>query len=123
MTEVETIKSRLADVDKLRRYFEMGMNAGLQLGFQQGWDAHGEQVDTWLGLTRAGLKLPTQIELERRRAYTNEPCNDRSCHGRCSRCIRAAAAIRNIARHGSPDYPGGPVQWGAVRLDRCQVAR
>jgi len=40
-----------------------------------------------------------------RAAPNDEPC-PYGCRA-CSRCIRAAAARRNLAQHGQPDYPGG----------------
>ena len=40
----------------------------------------------------------------RRTAWSDDPCSY-SC-GSCARCIRAAVAARNVARFGTPDYPG-----------------
>jgi hypothetical protein len=87
-----------------RRGFDVGCEAGLAVGYSQGWDAHGEMVDAWLGVTRAALKAPTRDELAERRQYRDDQCPTRC--DRCSRCVRAAAVLRNRARHGQDDYPG-----------------
>jgi len=79
--------------------------AGYQHGYEVGADDYGRNVELWLGITRAGLKLPTQHDLAKARAYSDQPCTRPKCD-RCSRCIRAAAAQRNLRRFGSPDFPG-----------------
>jgi hypothetical protein len=84
--------------------------AGYWDGFDAGEKATHDQYQRWLGVAREVLKSPTRDALERARRYTDEPCST-NC-GRCSRCIRASAVIRNKARYGSADYPGGPVEWG-----------
>jgi len=79
--------------------------AGYQHGYEVGADDYGRCVELWLGITRDGLKLPTQDELAKARAYSDEACSRPNC-GRCSRCVRAGAAQRNLCRYGSPDFPG-----------------
>lgn len=89
------------------------------LGYSDGWDAHAEQVQTWLGITREALRLPTSAELAKARTCDNRPCSMR-CQ-RCSRCFRYEAAYRNWSRYGSPDYPGA-VKAAEILAQREQVA-
>jgi hypothetical protein len=85
--------------------YQIGYGAGHDAGWHAGADWYAQRVEEWLGLPRQVLKSPTHAELEKRRQPSNDPCSIKC--GRCSRCIRAAAAARNLAKHGSPDYPGG----------------
>ena len=85
--------------------FAAGFECGWQEGYERGADDWAKCTELWLGVVREGLKLPRQEELVETRAYTDEPCTRPTC-GICSRCVRAAAAQRNLCRYGSPDYPG-----------------
>jgi hypothetical protein len=87
--------SALPTVDEMAFY---------DVGWTDGWDAHAERVQSWLGITREALRLPTRAEVAKARTCDNRPCPMR-CQ-RCSKCFRSEAAYRNQQRYGSPDYPG-----------------
>lgn len=57
-----------------------------------------------LPVAREFWRHPTFAEIQRRRLDTNEPCT-RRCMA-CSRCIRAEAALANLAAFGTADRPG-----------------
>jgi hypothetical protein len=85
------------------------LNAAYWSGFDDGEQATHQQYQTWLGVARAHLDQPTQTQLEHARAYTTDPCPS-EC-GKCSACIHASAVKRNLTKHGTPDYMGGPAEW------------
>lgn len=78
--------------------FDLGVSAGLAVGFQQGWGAHVERVQARFGL--AVLDEPTQDKLAQLRAVDHQPCS-RKCR-RCSRCIHSMAYYGR----GGRDYLG-----------------
>ena len=105
------------------------------------WDFHAGRAVGWEAGYRAGFTVGVQIggaglllaiehalpdgvlldllpnmpyageyrRLQRARQVDRNPC-PRAC-GRCSQCVYPAAVVRNLARHGTPDYPGGSVDW------------
>ena len=103
------------------------------------WDFHAGRAAGWEAGYRAGFTVGVQIggaglllaiehalpagvlldllpnmpyageyrRLQRARRLDRNPCPHRC--GRCSQCVYAAQVVRNLARHGTPDYPGGPL--------------
>lgn len=106
------------DAAAFARGFEVGVNAGLAVGYQQGWDAHVNYVQQRLGLTMAVLDEPTRDELAKARAVDHKQCPSR-CRARgrpeCSRCIHAWAYYER----GGRDYFGMETerQLAAARPD------
>lgn len=85
--------------------FNLGVDAGLVVGFRQGWDAHDNYVQQRFGLAVAAvLDQPTLDELARARAVDHQPCA-RRCR-RCSRCIHSMAYYGR----GGRDYLGAEVE-------------
>jgi hypothetical protein len=78
--------------------FDVGVDAGLVVGFRQGWTAHVDRVQARFGL--AVLDEPTRGELARLREVDHRPCAAR-CR-RCSRCIHSLAYYGR----GGRDYLG-----------------
>jgi hypothetical protein len=76
----------------------VGIDAGLAVGWRQGWDAHVDQVQQRFGL--AVLDAPTQDRLAQLRAVDHQPCQ-RRCRA-CSRCTHSLAYYGR----GGRDYFG-----------------
>lgn len=108
-----------------------GMIAGGRRGFDEGYAAGfdaGAEVGAariLLGIEHAlggrvldllpGLPQVAEYAAHRERtARSDEPCAY-GCRA-CSRCVRAAAAVANVARYGSVDRPGA----SAVQKGRCR---
>lgn len=96
-----------------------GWRAGYRAGFVAGTEVGGAGV---LLAVQCALPPGALLDLLPGVPYTGEwrrlcglRClDDRPCRrgcGACSRCVRAAAVAGNLARHASPDHPGGPVGW------------
>ena len=101
--------------------YTAGRNDGVRVGFADGYRA-GFDAGVEVGAARLLLavehglsgQLPTLLPAlphaghyqtyRQRTRPSNEPC-EANC-GSCSRCIRAAAVRRNLARFGQGDYPG-----------------
>jgi hypothetical protein len=114
-------------------------HAGRQVGWAQGYRAGyaaGAEVGAAGTLTAirhalpAGMlldflpKLPYTGEyrrLQRLRRLSDGPCS-RRC-GACALCVRAAAVAGNLARHGTSDYPGGPVGCTAPGITTAAARR
>jgi hypothetical protein len=78
--------------------FDIGVTAGLAVGYQQGWHAHVERVQARFGL--AVLDEPTQEKLAQLRNVDHQPCRAK-CR-RCSTCIHSMAYYGR----GGRDYLG-----------------
>jgi hypothetical protein len=97
----------------------VGWAQGYRAGFHVGGDIGGAGVLLTIQTALPDGVLPDLLprlpytgeyrRLQRLREHTTDPCR-RAC-GACSGCIHAAAGVRNLARYGSVDYPGGPVPW------------
>ena len=101
--------------------YTAGRNDGVRVGFADGYRA-GFDAGVEVGAARLllavehglGGRLPELLPklphtghyliYRGRTRPSNDPC-DRAC-GSCSQCIRAAAVQANLARYGTPDYPG-----------------
>jgi hypothetical protein len=92
------------DAAAFARGFDVGVDAGLAMGYRQGWDAHVGQVQLRLGLTLAVLDEPTQEKLSQLRAVDHQPCGVK-CR-RCSRCIHSMAYYGR----GGRDYFGAAAE-------------
>jgi hypothetical protein len=79
--------------------------AEYERGWADGWAARDDELQALFGLLRPVLASPRHAELEKARAHTDDPCQMRC--GRCSRCARARAVVRNRRRFGTNDFPGG----------------
>lgn len=102
----------LDDACRLAQLWDTALRASFQLGYDVGYDrgviaGRNEEATAWQAIVTgysAVLDAPSRAELARCRQPSNEPCRSRC--GRCSQCTRAAAAVSNLARYGTPDYPG-----------------
>jgi hypothetical protein len=99
-----------------KSYGDLMRSAGYAHGYWRGFDdgerARDDQYQSWWGVAKTVLDGPSQVELARLRAHTDDPCAV-SC-GRCSRCIRHAATIGNLKRFGTVDYPGNAIASGGA---------
>ena len=109
---VESERAALEDAARLAELWDSALRASYRLGYHTGHRrgliaGRHEEATAWQAIVTgyaAVLAAPTRAELARARRPTNTAC-PRGC-GSCSRCIRAAAVTRNLARYGVPDYPG-----------------
>ena len=116
-----------ADVDWVMGQ-AVGWEAGYRAGFTAGADIGAAGVllviqsalpDGVLPSLLPGLPYTGEYQrLQQLRAHTTDSC-PRRC-GRCSACVYAAVVARNLARYGSPDYPGGRVDW-ATPTPACEA--
>ena len=105
-------RAALEDAARLAELWDTALRASYRLGYHTGHQrgliaGRHEEATAWQAIVTgyaAVLAAPTRAELARARRPTNDPC-PRRCDA-CSRCIRAAAVTRNLARYGVPDYPG-----------------
>ena len=105
-------RAALDDAARLAQLWDAALQASFQLGFDAGHKrgvraGRAEEAAAWQAIVTGYSELmdaPTRAELERVRRPSNDPCSS-NC-GACSRCIRAGAVARNLARYGCPDYPG-----------------
>jgi len=103
--------------------FHAGRRVGWEAGYRAGFDV-GVQIGGAGLLLAIEHALPDGVlldllpnmpyageyrRLQQLRRLDRNPCR-RGC-GRCPRCVYAAAVVRNLARHGTLDYPGGRVDW------------
>jgi hypothetical protein len=104
----DDLASRIADAwgPALLSSQRFGYRCGYRVGVFHGRAEESRRWQvTWTGVNTM-LSIPARAELERARLVDNRPCRNRTCGGRCSRCIRARAAATNQGRYGSPDFPG-----------------
>jgi hypothetical protein len=109
---VESERAALADAERLAELWDTALQASYRLGYHTGHQrgliaGRHEEATAWQAIVTgyaAVLAAPTRAELARARQPSNDPCSSRC--GSCSRCTRAAAVTRNLARYGVPDYPG-----------------
>jgi hypothetical protein len=91
-----SIESVTLTLDEYGQLCELMFNLGASFAAMQ---LHAEQEDIRSSeFVRQMWKTPRFAELERRRQHSDEPCRLLSCHGRCSRCIRADAVRRGAVR-------------------------
>lgn len=102
----------LGDAARLAQVWEHALTASYRLGadagYRSGWLAgRDEEATAWQSIVTgysAVMSQPRREELARLRQPSNDGCTT-GC-GRCSQCIRAESVVSNLARYGSPDFPG-----------------